>query len=86
MLAGVTAESLPHMLQKLPDIGAKVPDPEGMLLSPPQRMRRAGRLFAMVLTLALLGGWLGTATYSPECSDFNRAASSGIRFSRSRDG
>jgi len=45
-------------MQKLPDIGAKIPDPKAMLSSPPQRMRRAGRLLAIGLALALAGdGW-----------------------------
>jgi Zn-dependent protease with chaperone function len=58
VLEGVTAETLPSMMQKLPEMGAKIPDPKGMLLSPAQRMQRAGSLLAIGLALAMLtDGW-----------------------------
>jgi heat shock protein HtpX len=54
----VTAESLPNVIAKLADIGSKLADPKGMLLSPAQRMHRAGQLLAAGLALALLDdGW-----------------------------
>ena len=58
MMAGVTAGSLPDVVKKLPQMGAKIRDPQGMLLTPQQRRQRAGQLFGMALGLALLEqGW-----------------------------
>ena len=58
MMAGITAGSLPEIVKKLPQMGAKIRDPRGMLLSPQQRSQRAGQLLAMALGLALLRrGW-----------------------------
>jgi hypothetical protein len=57
-LQGVTAESLPKLIPKLPDIGRQIRDPQGMLLTPAQRTQRAGRLVASALALTLLEkGW-----------------------------
>jgi len=58
VLQGITAESLPDAIQKLPEIGSEIPDPKGMLLTPEQRTTRAGQLFGMGFGLALLrDGW-----------------------------
>lgn len=57
-LAGVTAESLPLQVPKFSKIGDSMRNPDGMLLDPQQRARRAGRLFAAALGLALIDrGW-----------------------------
>jgi Zn-dependent protease with chaperone function len=57
-LRGVTAESVPDYVAKLPQIGSRIRDPKGMLLSPSQRTARAGILFASALSLAMLRcGW-----------------------------
>ena len=57
-LQGVTAESLPEVIPKLPDIGRQIRDPQGMLLTPQQRTERAGKLVATALALTLLDkGW-----------------------------
>jgi len=58
LMQGITAESLPDVINKLPELGSKIRDPKGMLLTPQQRAERAGQLFAMALGLALLdAGW-----------------------------
>jgi heat shock protein HtpX len=54
VLKGVTAESIPDQVSKFPEIGSRIPDPKGMLLTPDQRAQRAGQLFAAALTLALI--------------------------------
>jgi heat shock protein HtpX len=57
-LQGVTAESLPDQIRKLPAIGQDIRDPKGMLLAPGQRTHRAGQLFGASLALALIqAGW-----------------------------
>ena len=57
-LRGVTADSVPDYVSKFPQIGSRIRDPKGMLLSPPQRTARAGILFASALSLAMLRtGW-----------------------------
>jgi len=57
-MQGVTAESLPELIPKLPDIGRQLRDPKGMLLTPEQRTQRAGKLVASALALTLLDkGW-----------------------------
>jgi heat shock protein HtpX len=57
-LRGVTAESVPDQVPKLREIGSRIRDPKGMLLSPEQRTARAGRLFAGALALAMIrNGW-----------------------------
>jgi heat shock protein HtpX len=53
-LRGVTAESLPDQVPKLREIGSRIRDPKGMLLSPDQRTARAGGLFAAALALAMI--------------------------------
>jgi Zn-dependent protease with chaperone function len=58
MMVGITAGSLPEVVKKLPQMGAKIRDPRGMLLTPQQRTQRAGQLLGMALGLALLEkGW-----------------------------
>ena len=58
MMMGITAGSLPEVVKKLPQMGSKIRDPRGMLLTPQQRTQRAGHLFGMALGLALLErGW-----------------------------
>ena len=57
-LQGVTAESIPDHVAKFREIGSRIRDPKGMLLSPPQRTARAGLLFASALALAMIhAGW-----------------------------
>lgn len=57
-LRGVTAQSLPDQVPKLREIGSRIRDPKGMLLSPDQRTARAGGLFAAALALAMTrSGW-----------------------------
>lgn len=58
MIEGLTAGALPEVVKKLPQMGSKIRDPRGMLLTPQQRAQRAGQLLAMALGLALLEkGW-----------------------------
>jgi len=58
MIVGITAGALPEVVKKLPQMGPKIRDPRGMLLTPQQRAQRAGQLLAMALGLALLEkGW-----------------------------
>jgi hypothetical protein len=58
MMNGITAGSLPEVVKKLPQMGSKIRDPRGMLLTPEQRAQRAGQLLGMALGLALLErGW-----------------------------
>ena len=57
-LRGVTAGLVPDYVSKFPEIGSRIRDPKGMLLSPPQRTARAGFLFASALALAMIRcGW-----------------------------
>jgi heat shock protein HtpX len=57
-LRGVTAASLPDQLGRFREIGSRIRDPKGMLLSPEQRTGRAAGLFASALALALIRkGW-----------------------------
>jgi hypothetical protein len=57
-LQGVTTETLPDQVLRFPEIGSRIRDPKGMLLSPPQRTARAGHLFASAFALALIRtGW-----------------------------
>ena len=57
-LKGVTVASLPDHVSKFREIGSRIRDPKGMLLSPPQRTARAGGLFAAALALRLIqSGW-----------------------------
>jgi heat shock protein HtpX len=58
MMNGITAGSLPEVVKTLPQMGSKIRDPRGMLLTPQQRTQRARQLFGMALGLALLEkGW-----------------------------
>jgi hypothetical protein len=58
LLQGITAESLPDVIARLPDIGKQIRDPKGMLLTPQQRTERVGQLLATALALTLLDkGW-----------------------------
>jgi heat shock protein HtpX len=57
-LRGVTAASMPDQVPNLREIGSRIRDPKGMLLSPEQRTARAGWLFASGLALAMIqDGW-----------------------------
>jgi hypothetical protein len=57
-LQGITAEAVPDFAQKLPEIGSRMRDPKGMLLTREQRTQHAGHLVASALALALLdNGW-----------------------------
>jgi heat shock protein HtpX len=57
-LRGVTPESFPDQVPKLREIGCRIGDPDGMLLSPDQRTARAANLFAAALALAMIrSGW-----------------------------
>lgn len=58
LLEGITAESLPEAIRRLPQIGSQMRDPKGMLLAPAQRTERAGHLIATALGLVLIdNGW-----------------------------
>jgi Zn-dependent protease with chaperone function len=58
MMEGITAGLLPEVVKRLPQMGSKIRDPQGMLLTPQQRTQRAGQLLGMALGLALLEkGW-----------------------------
>jgi len=58
LLQGITAEAVPDFAQKLPEIGSRMRDPKGMLLTRQQRTQHAGHLVASALALALLdNGW-----------------------------
>jgi len=58
LLQGITADSVPDFIPKLPEIGSRMRDPKGMLLAPQQRTHRAAHLLASALALALLDqGW-----------------------------
>ena len=54
VLKGVTAESIPDQIPRFPEIGARIPDPKGMLLTSKQRTQRAAQVFAAALVLALI--------------------------------
>jgi heat shock protein HtpX len=54
LLQGITAEAVPDFTQKLPEIGSRMHDPKGALLTHEQRTQRAGHLVASALALALL--------------------------------
>lgn len=58
LMQGIAAESLPDVVNRLSEMGSKIRDPKGMLLTREQRTQRAGHLLAMALGLALLEkGW-----------------------------
>jgi heat shock protein HtpX len=54
LLQGITAEAVPDFIQKLPEIGSRMRDPKGTLLTRQQRTERAGHLLASALALTLL--------------------------------
>jgi heat shock protein HtpX len=58
LLSGITAGSLPEATKKLQQMGAKIRDPKGQLLTPLERAQRAGHLLGVALGLAMLQhGW-----------------------------
>jgi len=58
LLQGITAANLPESLGKVPQIAPQIRDPEGMLLTPEQRIKRARALLGTAFGLALVGdGW-----------------------------
>ena len=58
LFQGLTAETLPEAIARLPEIGKQIRDPKGMLLTPEQRTQRAGGLLASALALTMLDkGW-----------------------------
>jgi len=58
-LGDVTADSMPDIIPRLGEIGSKMPDPKGMLLTPEQRTARATELFGVALALAIVdAGWV----------------------------
>lgn len=58
MMEGITAGGFMEVASKLPQMGSRIRDPKGMLLTPNQRAQRAGQLLAMGLGLAMLeNGW-----------------------------
>ena len=60
LLGNVTAESLPEALGRAEQLGAKLPDPPGKLLTPLQRTNRAVELLVVAMSLAVIeaGGML----------------------------
>jgi heat shock protein HtpX len=58
LLAGITTETLPDAAGRLRQMGSKIPDPKGMLLTPQQRSARAASLLGTALAIALVDqGW-----------------------------
>ncbi len=58
LLAGVTASSLPEKVKGLAEMGSRIRDPKGRLLTREQRTRRAADLLAASLSLTLMAsGW-----------------------------
>ena len=58
LLQGITAEKLPEALGKVREMGPKIRDPKGMLLTPEQREQRARSLLSSAFALALVNhGW-----------------------------
>jgi hypothetical protein len=50
--------SIPDLLKQLPEIGSRMPDPKGTLLTPKQRTERASHVLGMAVSLILLEkGW-----------------------------
>ncbi len=54
LLAGITAERLPEAVRNLREMGSRIRDPKGMLLTNPQRTERAASLLATSLAVALM--------------------------------
>lgn len=58
LLGDATPEDLPDLVPRLAEIGSKLPDPKGMLLTPDQRTGRAVELIGTALALAVANaGW-----------------------------
>jgi Zn-dependent protease with chaperone function len=58
LLKGLTVLSIPLVTKRIGDLGAKIPDPKGMLLTPEQRTGRASQLLAAAFGLAMVDdGW-----------------------------
>jgi heat shock protein HtpX len=58
LLQGLTLELLPSVVPKVSELGSRIQDPSGMLLTRQQRARRAGQLLAAGFALSLLThGW-----------------------------
>jgi heat shock protein HtpX len=58
LLLGKKAVSLPDLLKQLPEIGSRLPDPKGTLLTPKQRTERVAHLLGIAVSLILLEkGW-----------------------------
>ena len=58
LLQGISAENLPDALDKVREMGPKIRDPKGMLLTPEQREERARSLLSTAFSLALVNhGW-----------------------------
>lgn len=58
LLLGKKAACLPDLLKQLPEIGSRLPDPKGTLLTPKERTDRAVHLLGMAVSLVLLEkGW-----------------------------
>lgn len=51
LLLGKKAVSVPDLLKQLPQIGSRLPDPKGTLLTPNQRTDRAAHLLGMAVSL-----------------------------------
>ena len=58
LLGNLTPEELPEAIPRLAEIGSRIPDPKGMLLTPDQRTGRATELIGAALALAVVNaGW-----------------------------
>lgn len=58
LLKDLTPEGIPEIARKLPEMGSRIADPKGMLLTPDQRTARAAELIGTALALALVNaGW-----------------------------
>lgn len=58
LLGDVRPENIPDLLPKLAEMGSRIPDPKGMLLTPEQRTGRAFELIGIALALAVANaGW-----------------------------
>lgn len=58
LITGLTVETLPEVLKKLPQFASQMRDPPGRLFSREQRIQRASNLLWMALALALVNdGW-----------------------------
>lgn len=59
LLDSRTVASLPDAVKDLQQIGAKIPDPQGMLLTREQRAERAAALLSTALSLSMIdSGWV----------------------------